>query len=281
MSSFDYQTLQQLSGGAAEIETTCPACSAGRKPFNRNKKVLKIWNRGPGFATYGCAHCGEAGYAHDSGKTNGASRASEDDVAKRVAAAIAAPRLIKTEPAPDKSATARYLWSQRRPIAGTIAERGYHGPLPETLGFLPANGEYLPAMIAVFGRPSDVTNVHITKLRRDGSGKADVEPAKIMVGPSNDQPIMLRPVNGLGGLLIAEGIENTLACHASGLGLWAAGCAGRLPAIADKVPAYVEAVTIVADTDDSGAGLKFSKQLGQLLLKRGFEVFLEMGGPHG
>ena len=52
---------------------------------------------------------------------------------------------------------------------------------------------------------------------------------------------MLRPVNDIGGLLIAEGIENALACHASGLGLWAAGSAGRLPALADKVPDYVEA----------------------------------------
>jgi hypothetical protein len=90
--SFDYQTLQALSGGAAEIDTTCPACSASRKPFNRNKRVLRIWNEEPGFVTYKCAHCGEHGYAHDKPngktKTNGASRASEDDVAAALMAAV-------------------------------------------------------------------------------------------------------------------------------------------------------------------------------------------------
>jgi hypothetical protein len=50
-----------------------------------------------------------------------------------------------------------------------------------------------------------------------------------MLGRSVGQPIVLAPVNDLGGLLIAEGIETTLACHASGLGLWAAGSASRLP----------------------------------------------------
>jgi hypothetical protein len=88
MSLFDYQTLQGLSGGAAEIETTCPACSAGRKPFNRNKKVLKIWNPEPGFVSYNCVHCGEAGSAHETPNGNGASRASEDAIAKALMAAI-------------------------------------------------------------------------------------------------------------------------------------------------------------------------------------------------
>jgi hypothetical protein len=37
---------------------------------------------------------------------------------------------------------AQNLWHRRRPIAGTIAEdylrnRGYRGPIPVTLGFLP------------------------------------------------------------------------------------------------------------------------------------------------
>jgi hypothetical protein len=118
-------------------------------------------------------------------------------------------------------------------------------------------------------------------LRHNGSGKAGTDRDKIMLGPSSGWPIVLRPVNDLGGLLIAEGIENALSCDASGLGLWAAGAASRLPAIADKVPAYVEAVTIVADTDDSGVGVKFSKQLGQLLLKRGLDVLLEMGAGNG
>jgi hypothetical protein len=298
----DFETLQALSGGRAKADAACPLCGPGCKtPTNRTRKVLRIYNPGPGFATYYCARCGTKDFAHaDSGDKpkGGNGRAVEDQIAKRFAAAVAAP-LVKTEPAPDKSAKARYWWSQRRPIAGSIAERylrdcrGYHGPLPETLGFLPARGDHPPSMVAAFGIPNEptpgrlvvnddaVTAVHFTKLRPDGSSKAGTAKDKTMLGPAKGQPIVLRPVNDLGGLLIAEGIENALACHASGLGLWAAGSAPFLPDVADKVPDYVEAVTIVADVDDSGAGLRKSKELGQLLLKRGLDVRLEMRGHHG
>ena len=69
----DFQTLQDLSGGASEVDSTCPLCSASRKPFNRNKKVLRIWNKEPGFATYNCTHCSASGSARDeaNGYTNG------------------------------------------------------------------------------------------------------------------------------------------------------------------------------------------------------------------
>ena len=50
---------------------------------------------------------------------------------------------------------AAWLWSRRRPITGTPAEnylraaRGYSGPIPRTLAFLPpAKPEHHPAMIA-------------------------------------------------------------------------------------------------------------------------------------
>jgi hypothetical protein len=93
--SIDFQTLQQLSRGASEANSTCPLCSAVRKPINRNKPVLKIWNKEPGFATYKCQHCGAAGYARDDGSSlKGKSRPSEDEIAKMIAAAVA------SQPAP-------------------------------------------------------------------------------------------------------------------------------------------------------------------------------------
>lgn len=151
-------------------------------------------------------------------------------------------------------------------------------------------------MVAAFGLPEEpepgklviapenVRGIHVTKLRADGSGKADVERDKIMLGSSSGWPIVLAAVNDIGGLLIAEGIENALATHiGTGLGAWSAGSAGRLPRLADKVPSYVEAVTIIADTDDSGAGLRYSQELGQELMRRGFDVLIEGGtnGRHG
>jgi hypothetical protein len=280
----DFETLVNLSRGAAVADAACPLCGPARKhASNRTRKVMRIWNEGDDFITYHCERCAASGHAKAKGSQQSAPR----------------PRPVKTEPTLDRSHTARFLWSQRKPIAGSIAEiylrdcRGYRGPLPATLGFLPARGEHPPAMIAAFGIPSEtepgclvvddnaMTGVHLTKLKPDGFGKAGTDKDKIMLGPSKGHPIVLQPVSDLGGLLIAEGIETTLAASASGLGLWAAGAASRLPAVADKMPSYVEAVTIIADTDDSGDGIKFSKQLGQLLRKRGLQVFLETGGRHG
>src|SRR5262249_61322551 len=100
---------------------------------------------------------------------------------------------------------ARWLWSQRRPITGTIAEtylreaRGYSGPLPPTLAFLPARNGKPPTMISAFaypneiepgtlGEPANVEAVHLTALKPDGSDKADIAPNKIMVASPAGNP---------------------------------------------------------------------------------------------
>jgi hypothetical protein len=274
----DFKTLRYLSGGKPQIDVACPACGPGRRtPSNRIRKVLRIWDDGGDFITFACQRCGETGYAKPEGARHSAPRPRSQP--------------IKTEPTPDKSATARFLWTQRKPIAGSIAERylreprGYRGPLPATLGFLPARGEHAPAMIAAFGIPTEpepghlvvsddaVTGVHLTKLRPDGSGKADAEKAKIMIGPSMGEPIVLAPCNDLLGLAVTEGIEDALTVHElTGLGAWAAGSAGRMPALADAVPDYVEAVTIMVDAND--AGINNSAKLAVLLEQRGISADL-------
>jgi hypothetical protein len=277
----DFETLRYLSNGKAVADAPCPLCSAGCKtPSNRTRKVLRIWDDGGDFITYTCARCGVFGFAKPEGARHSASR----------------PRLQpKTEPAPDKSVTAHFLWSHRKPIPGSVAERymrkarGYHGSLPRTLGFLPARGNHAPAMIAAFGVPDEpepgrlvinddaVTGIHLTKLRPDGSGKANVDPNKIMLGRSVGQPIVLAPANDLLGLVITEGIEDALTAHeVSGRGAWAAGSAGRLPALADAVPSYVDCVTVIVD--DDGAGNTGSGKLIRKLLARGFDVRVEAGG---
>jgi hypothetical protein len=121
--------------------------------------------------------------------------------------------------------------------------RGYGGTLPATLGFLPARGDHGPAMIGAFGLPEEpepntlrirdeaVVGVHLTRLAPDGSGKAGTEADKIMVGRSLGSPIVLAPVNDIGGLCVSEGIEDALSvAHATGLGSWAAGAGGRMAA---------------------------------------------------
>ena len=66
-------------------------------------------------------------------------------------------RLPQTRPEDDGRYRALTLWRRRQPIVGSVAERylrearGYDGPIPATLGFLPPWGEHPPAMIAALG----------------------------------------------------------------------------------------------------------------------------------
>jgi Toprim domain len=186
---------------------------------------------------------------------------------------------------------AAWLWSQRRPITGSIAERylraarGYSGPLPPTLGFLPAYKQHPPSMIAAYAIPDepepgiiapprDVDSVHITRLLPDGSNRERGDSAKITVGSPRTRPIALAPPNDLRGLAITEGIEDALTAHvATGLGAWAAGCASFMPKLADTVPSFIEAVTIFAHPDK--AGQDNARRLAAALTRRGIEVSIE------
>jgi Toprim domain len=187
---------------------------------------------------------------------------------------------------------AAWLWAQRKPIVGSIAEtylrkaRGYTGPLPATLGLLPAlKPEHHPTMIAAFaipdesepgtvGKPQHVTSVHLTLLMPDGSAKADAKPNKVIIGSPRGRPIVTAPPNDLLGLAITEGIEDALTVHQeTGLGAWAAGSAGFMPALAENVPSYVEAVTIFAHADK--AGQDGARKLARALDRRGIEVRVE------
>ena len=174
------------------------------------------------------------------------------------------------------------LWCNRKPLIGSIAEvylreaRGIGGPLPSTLGFLPAWRDRPPAMIAPFGLPGDkVEAVHLTFHKPDGSSKAaDVLKPKQVRGEPLGKPIILTPVNDLLGLAITEGIEDGLTAHeALGLGVWAAGSSAYMPALADTVPDYVETVTIFAH--DDAAGQRGAVALAEKLTAHGIEVVVE------
>ena len=184
---------------------------------------------------------------------------------------------------------ARWLWSQRRPITGSIAEtylrevRGITCPLPPTLGFLPSRGpDRHPAMIASFGiceepepgviiAPPNVQAVHLTLLRPDGSGKADTKPNKIMVGSPSGLPIVIAPMNDLLGLAITEGIEDALSVYqATGLGAWAAGSAPHMPRLVSAIEVLAaRCVSIFADADADQQGERDAARLAAALNARG------------
>jgi hypothetical protein len=140
-------------------------------------------------------------------------------------------------------------------------------------------------MIAAFGIPIEtepglisipdgaVAGVHLTRLAPAGTSKAGTQTDKIMIGTPLGSPIVVAAPGDLGGLAITEGIEDGLSVYeATGLGVWAAGAASFLPALAAAVPSWVECVTIVVDDDDAG---RFnSDALAARLEEHGFPVRL-------
>lgn len=284
--------LVELAGHHRGIhDIPCPLCGPSRRsPANRGRKVLRIWRVTPTFATYRCARCDARGYVHERG-------AVAPDRAT-LAAARAEARRFAAVAEGAKRRKAAWLWNQRCPIGGTIAERYlrevrvYGGVLPSTIGFLPARGNYHPAMISAFGTAaelepgvlsvaaSDVHAVHLTKLASNGLSKAGTENDKIMIGTPRGAPIVVAAPTDLLGLAIGEGIEDALSVHeATGLGVWAAGAASFLPALADAVPTFIESVTIIVDDDP--AGRRNADELAKRLDIRGVEVRLVIPAVRG
>jgi hypothetical protein len=261
----------------------CPVCG-GTDRFSINVKK-QVWN---------CRGCGLGGdvialVQHLDG--TGFVAAVQTLTGKRTsspAAPMAAPTgsATATDHEQGQRRKAAWFWSQRKPLAGSIAEtylrkvRGIDCPLPPTLAFSPpTKPEHHPALIAAYGAPEEpqpgilaeprnVEAVHLILLKADGSGKADVEKPKISIGSQGGLPIVLAPPNDLLGLTIAEGIEDALSVHAAtGVGAWAAGSAIFMPKLADAVPDYIDWFQIIADGDE--AGHTNSLELLRLLIKRG------------
>lgn len=196
--------------------------------------------------------------------------------------------------AASNSGTAQWLWAKRHsikedtPAARYLRKRGYPGLIQQTLAYLPAHEEHPDALIAAFGiacenepglldAPQDVTGVHITRLTPEGE-KSNINPVKLTLGPSMGQPIVLAPPNDLLGLAITEGIEDGLSVHqATGLGVWAAGSAGRMPKLASVIPDWIECITIYAHPEP--AGQCGARDLAQLLDGRGMEVRIMEARP--
>jgi putative DNA primase/helicase len=259
----------RLKRTGRELTGPCPVCGGTDRFSVHTRKQL--WN---------CRHCAKGGDIID--LVRHLDSVSVIEAVKTLTGDT--PRPKSTRPPPASKASddrayeqrqrekARYLWSQRQPIAGSIAERylrearGYSGPLPPTIAFLPARNGKPPVMIAAFaypneiepsvlGDPVNVEAVHLTALKLDGSGKADISPNKVMIASPAGNPIAVGAMDdSMYGLAITEGIEDGLSVHqATGLGVWVGGSAPHMaklaPAIIRAEPAYVR---IFADGDEAG-----------------------------
>ena len=164
----------------------------------------------------------------------------------------------------EKQRRACDLWERAVSAADTVvarylASRGLAG-LEESAALRhtpsighPGGGPKLPAMVA---RVVDINGatvaVHRTYLRADGSGQADVEPAKASLGPVWGAAIRLHPHDPDRPLVIGEGIESSAS---AGIMLqapaWSAINAGNLGG-GVVLPPEVRDIIIAADTDDEG-----------------------------
>ena len=158
------------------------------------------------------------------------------------------------------------IWSQSRPLRGTLAEhylrlRGIEVPneAREVLRFhaeCPFDGRTVPALVALVRDivTDEPVAIHRTALTEDGR-KLD---RPRVLGPKNGGAIKLSPISSIGSeLAIGEGIETTLSARPLGIDIpaWSlcdVGGLSQFPVLPSL--ATVERLTILADNDASKAG---------------------------
>lgn len=117
---------------------------------------------------------------------------------------------------------------------------------------------YWPALLAIItdAVTGEQMGVHRTYLAPDGSGKAPIEPPRMVLGPKQGGVIRLWPDEAVDiALGIGEGIESCLSLAWVMRPTWAAIDAGNLAAF--PVLAGVQSLTIATDHDPAGiAGAK-------------------------
>lgn len=205
-----------------------------------------------------------------------------------------------------KRSVAAALWRAGGSLAASAGEaylraaRAVRGPLGAAeLRFLPdapltpyrPDGRTAPALVArVADAGGRLIGAHLTFLRPDGSGKADLPAPRKMVGAMSGGAVTLRPGPGgeTGGALAAEGLESALsaadaldAAHgavSARLAVVAALCAHCLATLPLR-PGWRELV-IAPDRDPSGTGERAARRLAQRAWAAGLAVRI-MAPPDG
>lgn len=243
----------KLYGGGASRRGECPlpGCRRGQGlkasgPFSV-KLTTKVW------FCFGCEEGGDVIDLEHALHSSGGETLR--DAAARLAGETYSPRQA-IQPDPERARKAEQqearerafkaqrasdVWREAVPAVGTPVEtylrgRGLFGPWlaamlaqlrfhPDVYHSGPRGNEHrAPGMIGLLMTPAGPTGgVHITYLAAGGRGKADLEPAKKMLGPQdlNGVPgaVWLTSPEGEGDLITAEGIES---CGSAGMlvGVW-------------------------------------------------------------
>ena len=178
---------------------------------------------------------------------------------------------------------ARRVWQETRPITGTLAEtylkaRGITCPLPYSLRYIGdcwhKSARHYPALVSYIRNIGDDARcaVHRTYLRADGTGKADVTPAKAMLGPASGGAVRLS--KGPGPLIVTEGIETGLSLLSGILDqpgqAWAALSANGMAKL--TLPDQPGRLIVAPDGDAAGQGA--AEQLATRAHALGWQVSL-------
>lgn len=268
------QNLSQHLGGhwyGRYGTAPCPICQTERRKDQNALTLSDNENRL-------LAHCKKSGcdfrdIVAAAGIIQGTSKAPNPaELAQRKAQA--------KEEANRRSLQAQRLWSETWPIAGSLAEqylrqRAITCELPNTLRFHPEcwhpSAKRLPAMLSVVEGAAGFA-LHRTYLMQDGSGKAQVEPPKAMLGNVSGGAVRLAKASG--PLVVAEGIETALSLCCGLLNgpatVWAALSTAGLVSL--KLPPEVGKLVIAADNDK--AGHRAANDLATKASQIGWEVTL-------
>ena len=160
----------------------------------------------------------------------------------------------------DTIAFVRRIWREATAASGTLVEtylqsRSLITPVPPTLRYASLrhqeSRQWLPCMVAaVQAADGRLSGVHRTFLRPDGRGKADVQPAKKMLGSCRGGAVRLATAGRR--LALCEGIETGLSIREAcpDLAIWCALSAGNLDRL--MLPPLIDEVVLVADGDRAG-----------------------------
>jgi len=168
----------------------------------------------------------------------------------------------KVDPYRDNPSIVR-LWESSKPAVNTAVERYLHSrglteAIPPSLRYLPdhlhaATKTRWPCMVgSIICWPDRLVGLHRTYIKRDGSGKAPVDPNKMMLGQLRGGCVPLIPVRET--LVIAEGIETALSVVLASpdAGVWAALSATNMPHLILPPLPLAQTIVIAADPDDTG-----------------------------
>jgi hypothetical protein len=180
--------------------------------------------------------------------------------AHRTKSATASERRSPLRSEADPIAFARRMWREATAVSGTFVEtylqsRSLITPVPPTLRYASLrhqeSRQSLPCMVAaVQTADGRLSGLHRTFLRHDGRGKADVQPAKKMLGSCRGGAVRLAAAGRR--LALCEGIETGLSIRqvCPDLPVWCALSAGNLDRL--TLPPEVEEVVLIADGDPVG-----------------------------